>query len=88
VKRLRIGVVYGGRSGEHEVSLASAAAIFANLDPERYDAIPIRISRDGRWSVADRPPTVESAAQTIEQSRAGKRRVVRDGREVTVRVNR
>ena len=82
MKKLRIGVVYGGRSGEHEVSLASAAAIFANLDSERYDAIPIRISRDGRWSVADRPPAVESAAQTIEQSRAERPRAVRDGREV------
>ena len=81
MKRLRIGVVYGGRSGEHEVSLASAAAIFANLDRERYDPVPIRISRDGRWSVADRPPALESAAETIGQARAA-RRAWRDGREV------
>ena len=81
MRRLRIGVVYGGRSGEHEVSLASAAAIFANLDRERYDPVPIRISRDGRWSVADHHPAVESAAQTIGQARAA-RRAVRDGREV------
>ena len=81
MRRLRIGVVYGGRSGEHEVSLASAAAIFANLDRERYDPVPIRISRDGRWSVADHPPADESAAKTIGQARAA-RRAVRDGREV------
>ena len=37
MKRLRVGVVYGGRSSEHDVSLASAAAVFANLDPDRYE---------------------------------------------------
>ena len=81
MRRLRIGVIYGGRSGEHEVSLASAAAIFANLDRERYDPVPIRISRDGRWSVVDHPPAVESAAETIGKARQA-RRAVRDGREV------
>ena len=81
MRRLRIGVIYGGRSGEHEVSLASAAAVFANLDRGRYDPVPIRISREGRWSVADRPPADESAAKTIGRARAA-RRAVRDGREV------
>ena len=71
MKRLRVGVVYGGRSSEHEVSLASAAAVFANLDPARYDAVPIYIQRDGRWSLADRPPTTVSAGDVIEQQRAG-----------------
>ena len=84
MKRLRIGVVYGGRSGEHEVSLASAAAIFANLDRERYDPVPIRISREGRWSVPDHLPAAASAAETIGQARAAKRagRERREGREV------
>ncbi len=49
MKRLRVGVLYGGRSGEHEVSLASAAAVFANLDRKRYEPIAIRIDKDGRW---------------------------------------
>jgi D-alanine-D-alanine ligase len=71
MKRLRVGVVYGGRSSEHEVSLASAAAVFANLDPARYDAVPIYIQRDGRWSLADRPPTMVSAGDVIEQQRSG-----------------
>ena len=57
MKKLRVGVIYGGRSGEHEVSLASAAAVFANLDPSRYDAVPIRIEKDGRWMLPDRPPS-------------------------------
>ena len=81
MKRLRIGVVYGGRSGEHEVSLASAASIFANLDRGRYDPVPIRISRDGRWSVPDHPPAAASAAETIGRARAAKR-AGREGREV------
>src|SRR5467141_3679746 len=48
-KRLRIGVLYGGRSGEHEVSLASAASVIRALDPEKYEAVPIGITKDGRW---------------------------------------
>jgi D-alanine-D-alanine ligase len=50
-KRLRIGVLFGGRSGEHEVSLASAASVIRALDPEKYDVVPIGISKDGRWLV-------------------------------------
>src|SRR5712691_4940668 len=48
-KKLRIGVLYGGRSGEHEVSLASAASVIRALDPEKYEAVPIGIAKDGRW---------------------------------------
>src|ERR1700683_1234800 len=51
MKRLRIGVLFGGRSGEHEVSLASAASVIRALDPEKYEAVPIGISKDGRWLV-------------------------------------
>jgi D-alanine-D-alanine ligase len=65
VKKLRVGVIYGGRSGEHEVSLASAAAVFKNLDPERYDAVAIRIEKDGRWALPEAPPTLVSAADVI-----------------------
>jgi D-alanine-D-alanine ligase len=50
-KRLRVGVLFGGRSGEHEVSLASAASVIRALDPEKYDVTPIGISKDGRWLV-------------------------------------
>jgi D-alanine-D-alanine ligase len=82
VKRLRIGVVYGGRSGEHEVSLASAAAVMANLDRTRYDPVAIRIEKDGRWSLPERPPTAASAAEVIEQSRGDHARHLRASREV------
>ncbi len=82
MKRLRIGVVYGGRSGEHEVSLASAAAVMANLDRARYDPVAIRIEKDGRWSLPERPPTAASAAEVIEQSRSDHARHLRASREV------
>ncbi len=75
-------MVYGGRSSEHEVSLASAASIFANLDRERYEPVPIRIERSGRWALADRPPTAESAAATIEAARAERALPARPSREV------
>jgi D-alanine-D-alanine ligase len=53
-KRLRIGVLFGGRSGEHEVSLASATSVIRALDPEKYEAVPIGIAKDGRWLVGTR----------------------------------
>jgi D-alanine-D-alanine ligase len=48
-RRLRVGVVYGGRSGEHEVSLRSAASVIAALDAERYEVVPIAVTKQGRW---------------------------------------
>ncbi|OFV91630.1 MAG: D-alanine--D-alanine ligase A [Acidobacteria bacterium RIFCSPLOWO2_12_FULL_65_11] len=77
-KKLRVGIIYGGRSGEHDVSLASGAAVFKNLDPERYDAVPIRIERDGRWSLPDHPPTLVSAAAVIEAARPDRAEVARE----------
>ncbi len=82
MKRLRVGVLYGGRSGEHEVSLASAASVMANLDRARYEPVPIRIDKDGRWAIADRPPTAMSAGEVIEQARLEAARPARSGREV------
>ena len=48
-KRLRIGILFGGRSGEHEVSLLSAASILKAIDHKKYDVVPIGISKQGRW---------------------------------------
>ncbi len=50
-KRLRVGVLFGGRSGEHEVSLASASSVIRGLDPDKYEAVPIGITKDGHWLV-------------------------------------
>ena len=72
MKKLRVGVIYGGRSGEHEVSLASAAAVFQNLDPERYEPVAIRIEKDGRWSLPPEPPKAMKASDTIAESRSAR----------------
>jgi D-alanine-D-alanine ligase len=50
--KVRVGVLFGGQSGEHEVSLVSARAIMDGLDPEKYDIIPIGITKQGRWIIA------------------------------------
>src|ERR1700744_4129698 len=48
-KKLRIGVLFGGRSGEHEVSLLSAASILKAIDRTKYEVVPIGITRQGQW---------------------------------------
>ncbi len=76
-------MLYGGRSGEHEVSLASAASVFANLDRARYEPTAIRIEKDGRWVLSDRPPSAISAGDVIDQMRAEAGRA-RTGRDVVL----
>lgn len=63
MSRLRVGVIFGGRSGEHEVSVVSAAAIFRHLDRTRFDPVPIRIEKDGRWLLGAPEPTALSAGE-------------------------
>jgi D-alanine-D-alanine ligase len=48
-RRLRVGVLFGGKSAEHDVSLASARSLIGVLDPEKYDVVPIAIARSGQW---------------------------------------
>jgi D-alanine-D-alanine ligase len=54
-QKLRIGLLFGGRSGEHEVSLTSAASVIKALDPAKYEVIPIGITRSGSWRVGIAP---------------------------------
>jgi D-alanine-D-alanine ligase len=51
VTRLRVAVLAGGRSSEHEISLASARSVLESLDPEHYDVVTVAIGRDGRWEL-------------------------------------
>ena len=51
-RKLRVGVLFGGRSGEHEVSLLSAASILSAIDPKKYEVVPIGITKQGRWTTA------------------------------------
>ncbi len=59
-----IGIIFGGRSGEHEISVRSANTVIGQIDPERYDIVPIAISSTGAWL-----NPVESAAMLSEESR-------------------
>jgi D-alanine-D-alanine ligase len=52
MKKLRVGILFGGRSGEHEVSLLSAASVLKAIDKDKYDVVPIGITKDGRWLTA------------------------------------
>lgn len=51
--KIRVGVIFGGRSGEHEVSLRSARSVLAALDPARYEVVPVGITKEGRWITGD-----------------------------------
>ena len=73
-RKIRVGVLFGGRSGEHEVSLTSAAGIMKAIDKDKYEVIPIGISKEGRWMVggdpmralraaADMPPVLAAVAE-------------------------
>jgi D-alanine-D-alanine ligase len=53
MKKLRIGVLFGGRSGEHEVSLLSAASVLNAIDKGKYEVVPIGITKEGRWLTAE-----------------------------------
>jgi D-alanine-D-alanine ligase len=53
--KIRVGVLFGGQSGEHEVSLVSARAVLDGLDPEKYEVAPIGITKEGRWLAGPDP---------------------------------
>lgn len=52
MKKLRVGILFGGRSGEHEISLLSAASVFQAIDKGKYEVVPIGITKDGHWLTA------------------------------------
>ena len=49
MKKLRVCVIFGGRSGEHEVSIVSATSVMNALDPAKYEVVPVGITKAGRW---------------------------------------
>src|SRR5260370_13176768 len=53
MRKLRVAVLYGGRSGEHEVSLQSAASVITHLDRNRFEIVPVAIDKQGRWHLND-----------------------------------
>jgi D-alanine-D-alanine ligase len=72
-KKLRVGILFGGRSGEHEVSLLSAASILKAIDRRKFDVVPIGITKEGRWlGAADANDLLEQGDAALERKlRAG-----------------
>jgi D-alanine-D-alanine ligase len=71
-KRVRVGVLFGGRSSEHEISLRSALTVMSAMDPARYEVVPIGIGRDGRWYLrADAIGMLTAAAARLEALAGG-----------------
>ena len=66
-RRLRVAILAGGRSSEHDISLASARSVLAALDPTRYDAVTVAIGRDGRWELG--PGHSSHALGTVPEAR-------------------
>src|SRR5579883_1353043 len=62
-KKIRIGLIFGGRSGEHEVSLASANSVMANLDKDKYEVVPLGITKEGSWLLGTEPRQLIAAEQ-------------------------
>jgi D-alanine-D-alanine ligase len=72
LKKIRVGVLFGGRSSEHEVSLRSALTVMSAMDPARYEVVPIGIGRDGRWYLrADAIRMLAATAPRLEALAGG-----------------
>ncbi len=67
-KKIRIGLIFGGRSGEHEVSLASAESVMANLDRDKYEVVPIGITKEGSWLLGTEPRTLVAAEHSASHN--------------------
>lgn len=67
MSKLRVGVVFGGRSGEHEVSLVSASSVIRALDKSKYDVVPIGITEEGRWLSSDNAVQLLKDKQGLER---------------------
>jgi D-alanine-D-alanine ligase len=88
-KKIRLGVLFGGRSGEHEVSLTSAASVIRALDPAKYEVVPVGITRQGRWRVGSGAFALlpEAARDDAAQWTAPLQIVLEEGRAVTPSVD-
>jgi D-alanine-D-alanine ligase len=68
MKKIRVGILFGGRSGEHEISLLSAASVFKAIDQNKYEVVPIGITKEGRWVTAGDAERLLSG-KPVEESR-------------------
>src|SRR3954469_8240116 len=70
-KKLRVGVLFGGRSGEHEVSLLSAASVINAIDKKKFDVVPIGITKEGKWLTSAHAESLLNGKQAEHHLRAG-----------------
>ena len=66
MEKLRVGILFGGRSGEHEVSLLSAASVLNAIDKDKYEVVPIGITKDGRWLTAEHAENLLTGKLVLE----------------------
>jgi D-alanine-D-alanine ligase len=71
--KLRVGILFGGRSGEHEVSLLSAASVLNAIDKTKYEVVPIGITKDGRWLTAEHAERLLRGEKQADKSGSEKR---------------
>jgi D-alanine-D-alanine ligase len=71
MKKIRVGILFGGRSGEHEVSLLSAASVLAAIDRSKYYVVPIGITKEGRWVAAGHAERLLGSGGSGKHLRAG-----------------
>src|SRR5262245_57012095 len=76
-KKIRVGVIFGGRSGEHEVSLRSAESVLRSLDPNKYELVPIGITHEGKWLTSRNALALLPPKETIQKT-------LRSGEPVTL----
>lgn len=69
MKKLRVGILFGGRSGEHEVSLLSAASVLNAINKEKYEVVPIGITKEGRWLTAGEAQNLLTGNSSDKSSR-------------------
>jgi D-alanine-D-alanine ligase len=69
--KIRVGVIFGGRSGEHEVSLRSAESILSSIDRSKYDVVPIGITQEGRWLISRGATAMLTAHEQIQKTLSG-----------------
>jgi len=77
MKKIRVGVIFGGRSGEHEVSLRSAESVLKALDRNKYEVVPIGITHEGRWLASTNAVAMLPAKDQIQK-------VLTDGNPITL----
>ena len=66
MQKLRVGILFGGRSGEHEVSLLSAASVLNAIDKDKYEVVPIGITKEGRWLTAEHAENLLAGKLVLE----------------------